>query len=237
MTAIGTINWKEYQEQTAAFFRKVGLNAKVECDIEGVRGVHSVDVYVEGLFHGIAFKWVIECKAWNSAVPKEKVMALSAIVQDVGADRGFLLSEAGFQSGAVRAARKTNITLTSLEDLGAATEESFVDASIGNLMWRIHKARLRLRAIKKAKYDDEYYPPTMIPLGKIFILEAALEDAMKGDFPSIYAVEGDKRLAAANLDELLVVAHETIVEAEKWEPEDTNKVPTPTSVAFVKNEL
>jgi hypothetical protein len=61
-------------------------------------------------------------------VPKEKVLALKSIVEDLGADRGIIVSEAGFQPGAEDAARGTNITLvTSLADfadtaLAAATE-------------------------------------------------------------------------------------------------------------------
>lgn len=39
---------------------------------------------------------------------------LKGVVDDTGADRGFLLSESGFQTGAVTAARLANITLTNL---------------------------------------------------------------------------------------------------------------------------
>lgn len=108
------MNWQEYQQNAADFFRTLGLVAKVEHKVEGARGIHKIDVYVEGTYHGIKFKWVVECKAWKSNVPKEKVMVFSSIIQDIGADRGFLLSEVGFQSGALRSAQKTNITLTSL---------------------------------------------------------------------------------------------------------------------------
>jgi hypothetical protein len=78
-----------------------GLNAEVEARIKGVRGLHNIDVYVEGAYHNIEFKWIVECKdniefkwiveckAWKSNVPKEKAMALMSILQDVGADRGF----------------------------------------------------------------------------------------------------------------------------------------------------
>jgi len=68
--------------------------------------------------------WVIECKFWNTAIPKEKVLALAQIASDVGADRAFLLSESGFQAGAIRVSQNTNITLTSLQELfDSATAE------------------------------------------------------------------------------------------------------------------
>ncbi|MVF25048.1 restriction endonuclease [Methylocaldum sp. BRCS4] len=122
------MNWREYQNQAAAFFRQLGLTAEIEFQVEGVRGVHVVDVYATGNFNGIDFTWVVECKAWKSNVPKEKVMVLTSIVQDVGADRGFLLSEVGFQSGAIRAAQNSNITLTSIEELSHSTKEFRVGA-------------------------------------------------------------------------------------------------------------
>lgn len=145
------VEWR-YLQQAADFFGKLGLTARVAHELDGVRGVHKVDLYVVGLFHGIPFRWIVECKAWNSNIPKEEVMALAAIVQDVGADRGFLLSEIGFQSGAVREAHQSNITLSSLEDLASATEEVFVDAAIGTLHRRLHKVHTRSRTMKVETY-------------------------------------------------------------------------------------
>src|SRR5262249_38211470 len=60
--------------------------------------------------------WIVECKWWRRAVSKVHVAALANIVQDVGADRGILLTETGFQTGATRLASLSNITLTSLTE-------------------------------------------------------------------------------------------------------------------------
>ncbi len=110
-------NWREYQEEVAAFFRGQGCHAEVEKKIQGVRSKHEIDVYVTFLRSGIECTWIVECKLWKSRVPKEKVMALKSIIDDVGADRGLLISEVGFQSGALDSVRDTNITLiTSLKD-------------------------------------------------------------------------------------------------------------------------
>ena len=110
-------DWREYQEEAAAVFRRQGCTAEVEAKIRGVRAEHEIDVYVSFLRYGIECKWIIECKLWNSRVPKEKILALKSIVEDVGADRGIIISEQGFQPGAYDAARGANITLvTSLVD-------------------------------------------------------------------------------------------------------------------------
>ena len=57
------IPWRDYQQKAAEFFCRLGLTATVG-QIEGARGVHVVDVYVEGELHNIPFKWIIECKSW-----------------------------------------------------------------------------------------------------------------------------------------------------------------------------
>ena len=105
--------------------------------------------------------------------------------------------------------------LSSLEDLSITTEESVIDAAIGRLNWRLHKARNRLYEIR---YDDDYFPPMTRELGRLFILEAALDDAMKNDYPTVYAVENENRHRAQSLDELIEAAGEIIVEAEQWQP-------------------
>jgi len=214
-----TEEWQEYQQQSADLFRKLGLSAEIEQKIKGVRGIHKVDVYVEGKYRGIEFKWVVECKAWKSNVSKEKVMALSAIVQDIGADRGFLLSEKGFQSGAIRAATKSNITLTSLNDLSLATEEHLIDFLIGSLHWRMSKVQTRLREIKRGKFDDEYFPPTFEPLGKMMLLDLSFQDAINGKYPIIYYCDSNgNRYEADTFEEFIEAADKLITEAEDWMP-------------------
>lgn len=104
-------DWDDYQEKVAQFFRDLSFDAETNVTIQGVRTSHDVDVLVRSTHKGIKITWVIECKAWKTAVPKEKVLALRSIVDDTGADRGFVMAENGYQSGALEAARLANITL------------------------------------------------------------------------------------------------------------------------------
>lgn len=212
--------WKKYQQQAAEFFGALGLTATVERTVEGARGKHKVDVHVEGNYLGISFVWIVECKAWRSNVPKEKVAALSAILQDIGADRGFLLSEKGFQSGALRMAEKSNITLTSLADLASTVGDRHTVARVASLHLRIHNVMEKLRAIKKARYDDEYFPPTTEPLGKVFFLPMAIDDALRGDLPTPYTPVGPDQKFARSVEEMLNAADGLIAEAEAWTPPD-----------------
>lgn len=111
------MNWKEYQEVTAQLFRQLGCKAEVEKIVKGARGEHEIDVWVTFSTHGIETKWVIECKYWNSEVTKEKALVLKQIVEDVGADKGIIISKSGYQKGAYSSSKHTNILLKSLSDL------------------------------------------------------------------------------------------------------------------------
>src|SRR5262245_46606631 len=90
----GTMSdWRAYQEEVAAFFRSIGLDAKTDARLQGTRTVHDVDVVVESSHVGFDLLWVVECKLWKEAVSKLHVLALRMIVQDLGADRGIIVSE------------------------------------------------------------------------------------------------------------------------------------------------
>lgn len=213
-----TVHWRDHQDRAAEIFRRLGHSVSMEAVVHGARAKHVVDVYVQGSHYGLEFAWVVECKAWRARVPKEKVLVLAAVVQDVGADRGILIAESGFQIGAIRAAENTNITLSSLGDLAQITRKASVDATVGALHWRLEKARARLAEIKRSRYRDEFIPPTTEQLGRLYVLQAALADALDDKFPNVYAMEGGKRLAAETFEELVDVAEGIIKDAETWTP-------------------
>lgn len=110
-------DWRSYQEEVSALFRELGCQTTVEATVQGTRSKHKIDVWVVFTRFGLEQRWVIECKKWQSPVPKEKVLTLRGVVEDVGADRGIIVADSGFQPGAITAANKTNITLTGLADL------------------------------------------------------------------------------------------------------------------------
>jgi hypothetical protein len=118
------LDWKDYQEKAAEFFRSLGLDAKTNVSLQGVRTKHDVDVLVKSRYAGFEITWIVECKHWTSPISKLHVMALREIVSDTGVDRGILLAENGFQSGAIEAAALTNVRVSSLAEVthSASTE-------------------------------------------------------------------------------------------------------------------
>ena len=143
------ISWKEYQEEAASFFRSLGLDASTDVTVEGVRTTHDVDVLVKSHHVGFEITWLVECKHWKTRVSKLHVLALREIVADVGADRGILLSEAGFQSGAIEAANLTNVQVTTLAEVSATAKNDIYSMRLRELYDRIEKCNDRYWDITK----------------------------------------------------------------------------------------
>ena len=114
-------DWYNFQEEICEHFKNLGANAKTNVTVEGVRGISNIDVVVESKYLGTDFKWFVEAKYWNSNVTKEIVHAFFTVLQNTGADRGFIISKKGFQSGAIEATKHTNISLYTLDEFKKKT--------------------------------------------------------------------------------------------------------------------
>lgn len=143
--------WKDYQEEVAGFFRSLGLKAETDVRLSGARSRHDIDVLVTINVVGFDIKWLIECKRWKSPVSKLHVMALRGIVADLGADRGIILCESGFQSGAVEAANLTNVQVTSLENLTVSARDTIFAAKLREIYIRAEACKHRYWEIPKQK--------------------------------------------------------------------------------------
>ena len=144
-------DWNDYQEEAAALFRAMGLEADTNVTVQGVRTTHDVDVLVKSHHAGFDITWIVECKHWKSPVTKLHVLALREIVSDTGADRGILLCEAGFQSGAIEAANLTNVRVTSLENVRSTAGRDISSMRLRELFDRVEAARTQYWDIPKRK--------------------------------------------------------------------------------------
>jgi restriction system protein len=182
--------WREYQQQAAQFFCMLGLQASTDERVAGVRVQHNVDVVVRNTRAGIQQLWVIECKHWRRSVTKLHVAALATIVQDVGADRGILLSETGFQAGAIRLAKCSNITLTNLADLRANANEERIELALRSARNRLKHIRMNWLLLQLALqiiYPNER--PEIFEAGPlIWSTIGAVTEAMLGELPTSYPV-------------------------------------------------
>lgn len=219
----GWKEWQEYQDAVAQAFRELGYAAETDQKLEGVRGSHDIDVLVTYQRHGIDITWIVECKLWKSRVKKADVITLQGIVADVGADRGLLFSESGFQSGGERMTETSNVTLvTSLTDFvatahGEAARTSWPLAEVADPEGAPPVLRLpgvRPRPQHVGNYQDLLvvgdwgagaifliHPTDKRVVGKIDLDRYEVEDhggerQVRSHVPGSFAVAGDKLFLA-----------------------------------------
>ncbi|WP_446439985.1 restriction endonuclease [Pseudomonas sp. 910_21] len=142
-------DWKQYQENTAIYFRSLGLEASTDVTVHGVRTNHDIDVLVKSHHAGFNITWIVECKLWKTPVNKLHVLALREIVSDLGADRGILPSETGFQSGAIEAANLTNVQTTSLAEISESAKSTIYGMRLRDLYDRVGVCKDRYWSISK----------------------------------------------------------------------------------------
>jgi hypothetical protein len=75
---------------------------------------HSVDLSYEFIVDGIKYLNIVECKHWNKKVTREVVKAFKSVRDDLRAHRAIMVTNHGYQSGAVEYAQKHGIALIKL---------------------------------------------------------------------------------------------------------------------------
>jgi restriction system protein len=217
-------SWQDYQNEVGDFFKSLGLEVATGFTIKGVRTTHDVDVFVKSHHVGFDVAWIVECKYWAKKVTKLHVLALREIVADVGADRGILLSESGFQSGAFEAATLTNVHVTSLADLRNTTSAEITAMRLREVYDRVEASRERYWDIPKEKRIEGGLRPEVGDYGfsAINVIDIA-SDLIARAFRGCYPVEIDSLAALvmfgsprrfASADEILSLIGPMIAEVE-----------------------
>ena len=217
--------WRKYQTKVSRVFAKLGCTAETEKQITGVRAKHKVDVWVVFKSFGLENIWAIECKNWKARVPKEKVLAFKELIQDVGAHHGIIMSESGFQAGAINATKSTSISLMSLNELLALTHNAMIDAVFDRMACKI-------KVLSKRIFDALYPEPVHWftnkrpgvdengfygMSGRLSILERSLERFRLGEkFPLFVGGKGNAAILAHSPEDLYNKANEIIEEVDSW---------------------
>ncbi len=74
-------------------------------------GIYQIDVFAEYTAFGTKNIILVECKKYSNSIKRDIVVNLYAKLQSLGAQKGIIISTAGFQSGAVQYAEKHGISL------------------------------------------------------------------------------------------------------------------------------
>lgn len=166
--------------------------------MQGVRTSNNIDVVAKFLALGSEVTWIVECKKWNTAVPQEKAQAFRTVVEDLGVDRGLLVAESGFQSGAHAAVKNSNVHLMTLSQLKKNVRAVLDVVRISDFTARIALAHHRYwqhgKYVRK-DYDlrpditssvDDYYSSTTV-------LETA-ERVLKGATLLHFPIDSDTHM-------------------------------------------
>ena len=186
------MTWRQYQEEAAEFFRALGLEAQTDVKVEGVRTRHDVDVLVKSHHVGFDVTWIVECKQWNTRISKVHVLALRTIVSETGADKGILLSEKGFQSGAIEAAKLTNVDVTSLHEAEIKSEHDINAMRLQDLFDRTEECKTRYWDIPKEIRIERGLRPDVgnVDYSGIIVISAG-EELLRKDLRGMYPFTAD----------------------------------------------
>lgn len=208
-------DWNDYQEEAAALFRAMGLDAATNVPVRGARTTHDVDVVVKSRHAGFEVQWLVECKHWKVPVSKLHVLGLRTIVAETGSDRGILLCEAGFQSGAIEAATLTNVQVTSLEHVRVTASRDISAMRLRELYERMLLCRERYWNIPKRLRIDEGLRQDVGEWGysgmrALETSENLLNNAFRGTYPFSYTSVHDQIALGKNCQ---YQSPESVVEA------------------------
>jgi len=119
--------WQSLQIEVGRILEECGFGVEIEKKIQSARGTVELDVYAEETVRGRKYAIACECKHWKSRIPQTVVHGFRTVVQEIGANIGYIVSMEGFQSGAVAAGDLTNLKLVTWQEFQDIFEESWFE--------------------------------------------------------------------------------------------------------------
>ena len=120
-------SWQTLQTEVGRILSECGFTVEVERKVQSARGTVAIDVYAEETVRGRKYAIACECKHWKSRIPQTVVHGFRTVVQEIGANIGYIVSMEGFQSGAVAAGDLTNLKLVTWQEFQDLFEESWFE--------------------------------------------------------------------------------------------------------------
>jgi len=144
-------DWRDLQEKVCQLFQEMGYDAEIgkKVNLAG-RGEKEIDVFVTDPSASYNKVYLIECKHWSSNVPQEVIHSFKTVMEEAGANTGFVISKLGFQVGAYSAARFTNIELLTFEEL----QHLYGDEWFRKQMQKLNMQVDRLKEIHRLHFDQ-----------------------------------------------------------------------------------
>lgn len=120
-------SWRALQTDVGRILSECGFAVEVEKKVDSARGSVELDVYAEETVRGRPYVIACECKFWKSRISQAVIHGFRTVIQEIGANVGYIISMEGFQSGAVAASELTNLKLLTWEEFQNLFEESWFE--------------------------------------------------------------------------------------------------------------
>ncbi len=130
MTQNNKSKWKKFEEAAASIQRNIAPNAQVTHDekIKGKSGTdRQIDMAIRYSIGQFEILVIVDCKDWRNPVDIGDVGQFIDMVEDVSANKGALICNAGFTKGAKNRAKEKGIDLFRVVD----TENPDIKLKIG----------------------------------------------------------------------------------------------------------
>lgn len=183
-------DWFTFQEEICTYFNSIGANSETNIKLNGIRTSHDIDILVKTKFLGHNLTWLVEAKKWQRKISKFQVLGLRTIVDDIGADKGFIISEKGFQRGAIEASKNTNIKLLTFEELKLQTKEFIEDEILKTYRHRLEILETRYWShskLMRKKYglrgEPGDFPTNFSGHSLLLIARSAIDEAVDHVYP------------------------------------------------------
>ncbi|SEP06022.1 restriction endonuclease [Mucilaginibacter sp. OK283] len=118
------MDWGKYEEEVFGACKLSFPNAQVVKDVK-IRGRHSkrsrqIDIMITETVGGKEIKIAVDCKYYNKKADIKKVESFIGMLDDIGADKGLMISEKGYTESALQRAynnpQHLELDIYSLED-------------------------------------------------------------------------------------------------------------------------
>lgn len=119
--------WNDLQNEVGRLLEECGFTVEIEKKVQTVRGEVELDVYAQEEVKGRKYSIACECKHWKARIPQNVVHGFRTVIADIGANAGYIVSLAGFQEGAYKAAELTNTELVTWPELQDKFELSWYE--------------------------------------------------------------------------------------------------------------
>ena len=122
--------WKRFEEAVTSIQKNIAPNAQISHDVKmkGKSGVdRQIDVAIQYNIGQYNILVIVDCKDWKNPADIGDVGQFIDMVEDVGANKGALICNAGFTNGAKKRAKEKGIDLLRVID----TENPNIKLKIG----------------------------------------------------------------------------------------------------------